>query len=223
MKRKAPAPLARRRRVQRRRLLPRMKKMVRFPMLKTQRTTWVGNWSPNTTTTDGFWKLFRFQYQQITNSGDYTNLFDQYKMYALKYTFVPRFDAFDGANTTDTTQPGVTNQGACRLHIINDPYTTLSPTGTYTSATLNTFLEQGNRVKTYSGNRKVSVFFRTTVNNTLDGLGGGRQRAPWVNVSIGNLDHWGFHAFAQDVNLTGNFGQSWDIFVTAYLVLKNAR
>jgi hypothetical protein len=217
MKRKAPP---RRRLYARRRIARRIPYAVksRIPMLKIQRTTCIGNWTPNTTTTDGFWKLYTFQLQNITNSTEFTSLFDQYKMYALKYRFVPRFDNFSGNNTTDTTLPGVTNQGATRLHIVNDPFTSFGPVGTYTFANLNTFLEQGNRVKTYNGNRPVSVFFRTCIDSS-----GERKRAPFLNVTQNNVNHFGFHVFAQDVNMTGVFGQSWDVFVTAYLVLKNAR
>lgn len=192
-------------------------------MLKMQRTTWLQNWTPSTTGTNDFWRYYQFTLQQITNFTEMAALFDQYKMYALKYTFVPRYDSFAGNDTTDTTLPGVTNQGGVKLHIVKDPFSVVGPTGTYTSANLNSFLEQGNRVKTYSGNRNVSVFFRTTVNQTVEGTNTNRVRAVWLNTTQTNIAHSGFHVFAQDVNLTGVFGQSFDVFVTAYLMLRNVR
>jgi len=190
----------------------------RYPMLKLNRTTWAFNWTPNTTTTDGFWKLLTWRMNLTHSLQDFTGLFDQFKLYALKWKFMPRYDNFSGNDTTDTTVPGVTNQGACRMHILVDPFTSVAPTGTYTAATLNTFLENGNRVKTFSGNRPFSVFTRTCVDSA-----GERKRAPWLNITETAAVHYGIHAFAQDVNLTGIFGQSWDVFVTAYMMFKNAR
>lgn len=221
MKRKAPTGYRRKIAAKRRRYARKIPRNIRYPLLKLQRTTYLENWVPNTTTVTGFWKLYTFTLNNLNNASEYINLFDQYRICALKYTFVPRYDSFDGADTTDTTLPGVTNQGATRLHIVNDPFTTRSPSGLYTQANLNSFFEEG-RVKTYSGNRNVNVYFKTAVNNSVDS-GANRTRSMWLNVSQSGVPHYGFHVFAQDVNMTGVFGQSWDVFVTSYIMFKNMR
>lgn len=159
----------------------------------------------------------------MPNFGELASLFDQYRVYALKYTFRPRYDGFQGQDTTDTTLPGVTNQGKTYIHVVNDPKSTISPSGVYNSTTLNSFFEQG-RVKSYNGNRPFSVYFKPSVADDADGVNIAKYvRAPWLNVGVTGIIHRGFHSFAQDINLTGVFGQSWDIFVTPYMMFKNMR
>lgn len=196
-------------------------------MLKMQRTMWLQNWAPNTVGTSGFWRYYSVRLDDMTNVSELTNLFDTYRLAAYKITFRPRYDNFSGNDTTDTVLPGVINQSGTMLHIVKDPWSTVTPTGTYSSANLNTFLEQGNKVKTYSGNKPVSVYIRgPTINNVVEGpFNVQRIRSPWLNTNGGGtaIYHNGFHVFAQDVNLTGVFGQSWDVFVTYYLMVKNLK
>lgn len=193
----------------------------RVPMLTTQRTWWLENWTPNTVSTNGFWRFYSTTLNAVPNNTEFTNLFDQYKIAALKFVFRPRYDNFSGNDTTDTTIPGVTNQAGTLLHVVNDPWSTVIPTGTYQSGTLNSFFEQGNRVKTYNGNKAVSVYFKPTVRNMVASSSANPVRGRWLQDS--GIQHYGFHIFAQDVNLTGVFGQSWDVYVTAYMMFKNMK
>jgi hypothetical protein len=212
---------------------PRMRKIARYarpqrnrfsvPVLKIQRTQWFENWSPNTVSTNGFWRFYTWNLQSVYNNGEFTNLFDQYKICALKFVFRPRYDNYAGNDTVDTTLPGVTNQGGTMLHIVNDPYSIVTPSGVYNSANLNVFFEQGNKVKTYNGNRAVSVYFKPTIRNTISGSSVNITRSKWINTPDAGIPHYGFHVFAQDVNLTGVFGQSFDVYVTTYIMCKNAR
>jgi len=164
----------------------------------------------------------------VSGYQDITNMFDEFRICALKYEFHPRFSGFDGANTTDTTLPGVTNQAGTKLHILLDKKSTLTPSGTYTSTQLNTLMENG-EVKTYSGNRKIVVYLRNpTIGEVLTGGGGTtpqRMKTPgFLRTDNGaGVQHYGFHAFAQDNNFSGTFGQSWDIFVTAYISCRNLK
>lgn len=190
-------------------------------ILKICRTTYLENWTPNTTTTAGFFRYYQFTPNLIGNWQDYFNLFDQYKICALKFTFRPRYDSFAGNDTTDTTLPGITAQGLTSAHIINDPYSTLSPSGTYTFLNFNAFLEQG-KVKSYTGTKPFSVYFKPTINLTTEAGNNMRRRASWLNVTNNNV-HNGFYIFLQDVNFTGVFNQSYDVFVTSYVMLRNAR
>lgn len=178
-------------------------------------------WIPNTTTTAGFWRYFQFQADQVPNWADLFNLFDSYKISALKYEFHPRFDSFSGNDTTDTTLPGTTNQAGTRIHIVNDPYSTIVPSGIYNSATLNAFMENG-QCKSYSGNRVVTVYCKPTINLTTEAGNNMRRRASWLNVTNLNV-HNCFHAFVQDPGLTGVFGNSFDVYCTVYMMLRNIR
>lgn len=191
--------------------------------MRVKRTCWTQNYAPSTATTAGFWSYVATNLGNVTNVAEYTALFDSYRINGIKYTLRPRFDNFSGNNTQDATQPGVTNQGGCLVHVIKDGDSTLVPSGTYTSATLNSFLENGS-VKTYSGNKAINIYFKPKVDRTFAGVStAGRTSSPWLSTSQAAIAHNGVHLFFQDVNLTGNFGQSWDLFITYYMEFKGQK
>lgn len=211
----------------RRMLRARRKTAARAPrMLRTQQITvarkfWASYWVPGTAATTDFWKYYQFQPNQIPNWSDFFNLFDQYKINALKFSFVPRSDGFAGNDTTDTTLPGVTNAAGTRLHVVNDPYSTVVPAGLYSAATLNSMMEQGT-TRTFIGTKTVDVYFKPTINVTTEAGSNYRVKAPWLNVNVQNV-HNGFHIMAQDSNFVGLFNQSYDVFITAYASFRNLR
>lgn len=190
---------------------------------KIQRTFNFAYWQPSVATTADFWKHYSFRLQDLPSYTELTALFDQYKINAIRVKFVPRFDSFSGENITDTTAPGITNQSGTQLHIIKDQRTTVSPTGTYSRTTLNTFLENG-KVRTYTGTRPVTVYFKPAV---INNVGASAQAAflwsPWLQTSSTDIQHWGFQAFASDQNLNGSFGNAFDVFVTYYMMVKGLR
>lgn len=192
---------------------------LRDQVLRLKRTCYVFTWTPSTTTTNDFWRYLGTNLSSMTNSSDITNLFDQYRITGLKYTFRPRSNSFDGANNTDTTLPGITNNPIVNVHVVNDPYSTVTSSGTYTSTNLNTFLEQGN-VKSYTGLQPFSIFFRPTVFDQIDGATAQKKRAPWLLTSQPAVNHYGIHVFMQDPNLSGIFAQSFDVFLTYYVQAK---
>lgn len=219
MKRRRPSGRRMRRTMKRRRIV---RRRVRQARMAVKRTFYVENWQPNSAGTNGFWRYYQFTASQLPSMSEFVALFDQYKINAVKVTFRPRFDSFQGNNTTDTTLPGVTNQSGTNMHVIRDPYTTTFPTGTYTVANMNSFMEQGN-VKSYTGNRPFSIYIRPTNNFTVDGANVERKRSKYINTSNLAIPHFGFHAYAQDNNFSGTFGNSWDVFYTYYMTFKNLR
>lgn len=187
----------------------------RQPYMRTQRTFWIQNWSPNTTTTAGFWQFWVTSLQNVQNYAQYTAVFDKYKVNSLKFTFRPRYDNFAGNDTVDTTLPGVTNQAGVMLHAIIDPTSNVSPTGVYDSTNLNTFLEQG-KARTYKGTDAVDLLIKyPCVAEDSNGTTNARyERGKWYSTNLPGVQHRGVHVFLQDVNLTGVFGQSFDVFCT---------
>lgn len=223
--RKRPSATMRRRYRRRRpavRRIPRVPRSLRLNAISFKRKTWVGNWQPSTASTVDFWKYYSFSLNAMTAYQDVTNMFDEYRIAGLKVEFHPRFNGFAGNDTTDVTLPGITNQSGTKLHILVDPSSTLTPSGTYTSSTLNLLLENGN-VRTYSGNRVVSVYYKPKVFNTVSGLAANMIRSPWIRTDQVALPHYGFHAFSQDNNFSGTFGQSWDVFVTYYVQCRDIK
>lgn len=211
-----------RRSFMRRRRVPRS---IAARTIKVYRKFWSQNWVPATTNTIDFYRYYTFTVTQIPNWTEYQALFDEYKVNWFKYTFRPRYDSFAGNDTTDTTLPGVTNQSTTYLHTLVDPKTYITPSGTYTTSNLNTFLEQG-KSKTYQGTKPVSVLIKypcvaEDTNATADAK---YVKAGWNSTNNpGVRAHRGFFIFAQDQNMTGVFGQTWDIFVECSVSFRGQR
>lgn len=179
-------------------------------------------WQPSTAATLDFWKIFWFKLNDLPSSAEFTALFDEYRINGIKVVFRPRFDNFSGNDTTDTTLPGVTNQSGVNLHICKDPRGVISPSGVYGPSTLNAMFEHDN-IRSYNGNKAISVYYKPTVVNTVDGSAAKYTYAPWLSTAYPGLNHFGFSAFAQDINFSGTFGQSWDIFVTYYMQFRGMK
>lgn len=195
---------------------------MRGTLVNAVRTFNYSYWQPSTATTADFWKFFAFRFSDLPSVAEFRALFDLVKLNRIKVVFRPRFNSFEGANTTDTVPPGVTNQSGTNLHIIADPYNITSPAGLYTRANMNTFLENG-KVRSYNGNRAIKVYWKPTTFITLDGSAVGKLiPAPWCQCAA-DPQYYGFHAFAQDVNMNGTFGNSWDVFVTYYMQFKGLK
>lgn len=179
-------------------------------------------WTPSTTTTNDFWRFLNPTFGNLPSSPELSAVFDLYKITGVKFTFRPRYTGFDGADTTDVTAPGVTNQGTTDVHYIIDPISYLTPSGTYTSANLNNFLENGN-VKSRSGTRPFSIYYKP-MTNVATGSGPMKKSGQWLSTQTANdLALNGVHVFMKDVNMTGVFSQAFDIFVTYYMSFKGLR
>lgn len=212
-----PAAFRRRKRMRR---VARVPRTLRQSMVTFQRSFNYSYWQPATTTTADFWKSFSFSLGDMPSSSEITNLFDEYKINAIKVKFLPRWNSFDGSNKAT---PGTTNAAGVNLHIMNDPRNQIVPAGTYTRTTLNSFLE-GGRVKSYNGDKAVSVYFKPQIYNVITpSVSNMWMKAPWLPTGNTTTPHFGFQAFAQDYNLTGGFTQSWDVFVTYYISARNPR
>lgn len=207
-----------------RRTMGRLVKSPRFNnVLNVKRTFWLENWSLSTVATSNFWRYYTFTLAQLPSYTEFTNIFDTFKLRGVKVTFRPRYDSFSGENTTDTTLPGITNQAGNYVHVINDPYSTVTPSGTYTTTNLNSFLENGN-VKTHNGNRPFSFYVRPCVDSYVSGSStASRKRSPWMQTNNAPQVHNGAHIFLQDINMTGTSGNSYDVFYTFYLSFKNLK
>lgn len=221
-KRKSPYSRRRKPFAKRARMMRRVPRSLKLNTVTFKRKFWYANWQPSTTTTADFWKYWTVNLAAVPQYAEITSLFDEYRINALKFEFHPRFDSFAGDNTTDTTLPGITNQSGTKLHILVDPSSTLTPSGTYVSSTLNVLMENGN-VRTHSGNRIVSVYYKPKFYDTVGGVAGRMSSPKYLRTDSSAIQHLGFHSFAQDNNFNGTFGQSWDVFVTAYISARNMK
>lgn len=222
-KRKARAPRSRRPAKKARMTLSRPLR-AKAPSMTIHRKFWAFNWSPATTVTNDFWKYFSQQLTNLSDYAQYTAIFDKYRVNSMKFTLLPRYDSFAGNDTTDTTLPGVTNQAGVCVHVVIDPSTTITPSGSYNSSTLNLFLENG-RVKTYSGNKPINFTVKyPMISDDVNGTASAKCiRAPFLNVTQITTPFRGAHVFVQDVNFTGVFGQSFDVFCEMSITFKGMK
>lgn len=190
--------------------------------LSTRRTFYSGNWAPNTATTDGFWKYYTINLGSLPSMTEFTSLFDQYRIKAVKFTLRPKYDSFGGNDTTDTTLPGITNQAGTMVHVVKDKFSQLAPSGTYTSPTLNMLMEQG-YLKTYMGVRPINIYIPRPVVYQTVASGSRPVTSPWLNTGDTLVSHRGCHVFMQDPAFNGSFGQSFDVYVTLYMQFKNMK
>lgn len=206
--------------VRRRNMRKRGSRMSRVPraikqqQLVFKRKFFVENWQPNATTTNGFWRLFNVAPNLLPEWSSFISLFDVYKVTGILIEFLPRYSEFSGNDTT-------ANRSGTKVHIVNDPYSIVGPSGLYNAANLNSMLENGN-CRSYSGNRPIRVFSRPTVFYDVGGCTM-VKKASFIRTDSGATGHKCCHVFMQDQNFTGQFTQNFDIFYTYYITFKNLR
>lgn len=185
-----------------------------------KRYVYGGNWAFSTAATSGFFRHFTPGLNALNNLGEYQAVFDQYKINGIKITVIPRWD---GADVGTTAAPGL---NMMYLTYCVDPKSTLVPSGTYTSATLNTFLENCNgKTRTRMFNKPVNIYFKPMISardlysasTTTNYVG-----PKWIATESSSIAHRGVYMFLHDNNLTtsGLSGWSVDIFYTFYFQCK---
>lgn len=191
----------------------------------------------STTSTSGFWRYcapslnsFWTRFSDGTNLGgltnlsEYTNLFDQFKIHAIKLTFRPRFVDINLGQYTNVT--GANFYARPMVAVAYDTSNTIVPTGTWQQATLNTLLEQGN-VKFYRADREFSIYLKPKVSEQY-GSGAVRYVKPqWTDLDSNGqtMGHRGFHFFVYNNSWDSNMVSStiFDIVCTYYISFKNMR
>lgn len=202
------------------------------PILTVKRTCCLGTISPNVTTTNGFW-----QYRTVSlgegfkdqtgasmgglyNIGEFQALFDQYRMRAYKITLRPR--AVNMVN--DQTATAAFGRDQNWVSVVVDPADIVSPTGTFTFTTLNSFLETG-KVKTYRGDKTVNIFVKPKVFEQY-GSGANRLVKPdWTSTDATGTfaPHRGYHLFFHTNTMTSASLTPYDVFITYYLQFRGQR
>lgn len=210
-------------RTYRKRKVMRLTRSVVPASMNYKRSFWLQTWVPSTVSTSDFWKFFAITLSSIPNVTELTGLFDQYKINAYKLTFYPKYSEFAGNDQTTST----TNIGQTFMSICYDNRRTVSSTGTYSSSTFNSFCEQG-KVKLYKKlNRPMSIYIKPTIEGKfINGTSANMWTGPqWLPTSSSTISHWGPQVFVHDNNFSAAAlgRQSFDIFCTVYLQVKNAK
>lgn len=207
-----------RRRVFRKARIPRS---IAPAKLAAKRTFYAGNWTFGTAAVGDYWRYMSYSLNQLPSVTEFTSLFDEYKICAIKVTFRPSYDSVDSAalSISSTTGP------QAYAHVCIDPSSTNLPAGIYNSATLNSFLENSG-VKSYTTNRPFSVYFKPKIRDQVQGTGANAEirKAKWIRTNETGAVHAGFNMFLQQNNFsTSNARVQLDMFVTYYMMFKNLR
>lgn len=208
------------RRVKRKTAVPRPMKYSRTSVVSVKRTFWSELWLPNATTTNGFWRYYAPSISAMPSLAEFQAVFDQYKINGVTLTFRPKFDSYAGNDNTSAS----TNRSSTQVHYIVDKTSNITPTGTYSSTTCNSFLENGG-VKSRTGLRPVNIFYTPMIANTQQGVNDASRTKPrWLSLAnaSGILQN-GVHVFMQDSNFANNQTQAFDVFITYYMQFRGLR
>lgn len=185
-------------------------------VLSMKKFCYTGSWSFSTASTNGFWRYFTYTAANaVQNFSDISNLFDEYKVNAIKVTFRPRYDSI----TPGEAQP------QAYAHYVIDPASTTNPSGTYGATSLNAFLEQQG-VRSRTLNRPFSVYFKPKMQDEV--LGGSTAtrviRPTFLKTSQTAVEFGGFHMYIQQNNFANtNANIILDMFVTLFMQVKNLK
>lgn len=203
-----------------------------MPIISVKRTCYLGTMTPNTVATYGFWQYRTvslsnaFYDQALSNMGglsnvtEYQALFDQYKLCAFKITLRPRVVNVDN----DQTATAAIGRDFNWVSVVRDACDNVSPTGTYTAATLNTFLETG-KAKSYRGDKPVNIYMKPLVQEQYGGGSNRYVKPQWTDLTATGITmpHRGYHLFFHTNTLTSASFTPYDVFVTYYIKFKGMK
>lgn len=195
-------------------------------IMNMRRRYYAYSWTPGTAAVNDFWRNNFIQFNNIPNFQEVTNLYDYYRIRAIKFSWFPRSTQYNGADTTDTTAPGITNSGVLQVVLMNDNKSAITPAGTYTSATLNNLLEQ-DRTRLLMGHRPIHQYNRAVYQDNF-GVGGGAtafKAGTWISTNNITVPHFVGQIFVYDSNFSGFSlpANTLDCYITVYFQVKGLR
>lgn len=190
--------------IRRRRLArPRLVRRVPNPVHYFKRTAYYSGYINGSTLADVGGNLIG-QLSQVPNFGEFTALFDMYKILGMRFRFSPR------ANSAEVG----TNQGLIKFMTAID-YDSSTTTGTMAD------LLQYESLKVTQSNREHVRYIKPRIAQSVyqsaltTGYSPGRG---WIDCENNTVPHYGLRFLLQQLP-AGN--QSYDIQVTYYLAFKN--
>jgi len=208
----------------RRRVRPRMSRVSRGVRggadFVLKRKVYIGQLGFSPASTTGFWRYLTTNVADMPSYGEYTSIFDEYKITGLKMEFRPQFNSFDNDDL-----PSANFLAMGSFHTAVDTQSHTVPSGTFNNTTLNVFLEQAKNIKTWKQSQVASVFLRPSVSRQIAGgtLTGTNIPAPWIKTNQTLVDHYGVHTFMQPFSVNGSALMFYDYFITYYVKFRGSR
>lgn len=210
----------------RRRVRRRVRTVARVPRslgggshFSLKQKTYAGIWEYSNASTAGFWKYWTASPIAMYGWAEHSVVFDEYKVNALLFEFYPSVSASDSVGASTAT-------AQANFHYAVDPSSTVVPSGTQAIATLNSFMQQGDNIKTCPANKPVKIYYKPKIASQVfgGGLAGRLITAPWLKTTESSVDHRGFHAY---INPSFGFASvpllSYNIYITYYLQFRGSR
>lgn len=169
------------------------------------------------------WQNYRFRLADLPNVTEFSNLFTQYKVNALKYTFVPATTGIDGATLA---------QGVAGQKFITQPrlYTVIDRAGNASVNSELAMLQYSNKKQIRRPMETFSVYikapsaqlFSETTSGGSNGSGAQLAAKKWYDVVNNDVIFSGFGiGGVQPVD--GQTGIVYQVICTAYLQFRGVR
>lgn len=218
-KRRMKRPPRRFKKRSRRRFGKRMKRRTNFLMVK--RTFRIGTWQWNTVTTSDFWRYETYDLNAVQGVADYINAFEEYKIAAVKFKYIPSYDNVGIQAQVDyASLPSLLT-----IAVSADPHTgTTVPTGSYGNTTFNNFLAEVPNCRLATRGKMASVYYRPSVLEDTNAVVQTRYtRAGWYRCSTPTITHRGHHVFLYGDNAANMAGLNVAVWATFYIKFRGAR
>jgi len=201
------------------------------PRLSIKKSMFVGTFTPGTTSAANFWNyvtptlgsagtIATTALTGVANIDQYYDIFDVYKLNAVKLEFKPKIVNLTMPEQVDST---LFVRQSYYASIIMDPKNSTVPTGIFNSTTYNNFREQGN-ARMVRGDKPFSVFLKPMVSEQYGGGAVRYIKPAWTSTDAAgkSLQYRGFHIFFHNQEFNVNFN-SYDVYATYYLQFKGLK
>lgn len=199
-----------------------------------KRRCFVGTFTPGTAATANFYNYVTASLNSagtiatipltgLSNLTEYQALFDQFRINAIKWEFLPRIVDLNQNQTNASA--GTTFQDRPYISYCVDKRGTTIPGGTYSSGTYNAFTEVG-PVKMRRGDKPLSIYIKNPL--IVEQFGGGATR--YVTPKFADIDssgiamaHRGLYVFFHNQVFTSAAFVQYDVYCTYYVTFKGMK
>lgn len=159
----------------------------------------------------------------LTNLSEYTALFEQFRINAIKFEFRPRFQDLNQQQNVAATDTTIRNPPL--VYINRDDHHNGSLTGTWDRAFFNVLMEHG-KGKIIRADRPFSVYMRKP--SVQEDVVSGAQRyvrSPWLDLNANGTAtaHRGIHMFIYNTTFDTASFPVLDVYITYYLQFRNPK
>lgn len=140
----------------------------------------------------GTWSCpgYYFTLSQLPSYTEFTNLFEQYRINAVKLTFQPYYNSMDTEGQIANAAAGIAYNNIPRL------YTLVDKDGAITATTENGMLEYASARFIRNPMKSFSVYVKSPcvqigTANSLSIVGGAPKGKVWLDCDNYNIQHWG--------------------------------